>query len=117
MATIRICNVDGCQSKYKALGYCRMHYEAMPARRAVKARANARHRERATGLSETTATPTHVTVPDVPQTDGEMQGRAILRYVMRALQATTTWDAEQYLVDLLCESQGVQVLRSSRKSA
>ena len=31
MATIRICNVEGCQSKHAARGYCKRHYNATPA--------------------------------------------------------------------------------------
>ena len=41
MATIRICNVEGCQRKHYGHGLCQMHYNATPAHRAAQARYNA----------------------------------------------------------------------------
>ncbi len=84
MATIRICNVEGCQRKHVSHGLCQMHYNATPAARATRVRyratpagkaskarykatpagraAQARHRaaakERAKGLPETPQAPT-----------------------------------------------------------
>jgi len=67
MATIRICNVEGCQRKHYGHGLCQMHYNATPARRAAQVRYKAEAKEREQGLSSATTAPTLVPVPDIPQ--------------------------------------------------
>ena len=87
MATIRICNAKGCQREYHGRGRCRLHYNASPARKASSARylrtpAGRVAQDRAQAKRnaaikarrshpETTAEPTHVSVPDLPQTVSE----------------------------------------------
>ena len=125
MATVRICNVDGCQRKHKARGLCMMHYSAAPAGKAVRARYNATparkaaqarnyaaYKERQQGLSERHTAVPPAPVPDLPQTDLEARQRALIRAMVKSAQETTTWDARQYLVELLYDAEGVRVLRA-----
>ena len=51
--------------------------------------------------AETTTAPTPVLVPDPPQPGLEARQRALMRAMVKSAQETTTWDAWQYLLELL----------------
>lgn len=73
--------------------------------------------ERAKGACERRTAPRHVLVPGTSPSDLEARQRALMQGMVKSAQESTTWDAWQYLVDLLCDAEGVRVLLSSRTTA
>lgn len=78
-------------------------YNASPAGRAAHARYFAAVKEREQGLPETPQALGGRSVPDLPQPDLEARQRALMRAMVKSAQETTTWDAQQYLLELLAE--------------
>jgi len=135
MATTRICAIVGCDRKHYARGLCHRHYRQLSNAGATTGKTctivgcdRGHHARGLCGLHcqqlrnaaakaarshpKTPTAPTHVSGPDPEGPDLEAHQRALMRTLVEAAK-WTTWGGCQYLVDLLCEAEGVRVLRSS----